>query len=97
MTKAKVYIAGKITGDAEAPRKFREAQDRLEAEGFIVLNPTCLPEGMSRADYMRVCFAMIDVADTVAFMEGFLDSPGAMLELQYCKYIGKNAFMVRSC
>ena len=59
------------------------------------MNPATLPEGMSKADYMRVCFAMIDVADAVAFIEGFAHSDGAMLELNYCRYIEKQCFLVR--
>ena len=63
----KVYIAGKITGDAGYREKFAAAEQKLQGEGFIVLSPAVLPEGMSTADYMRICFAMIDVADKVAF------------------------------
>ncbi len=95
MKKAKIYIAGKITGDPHYKEKFARVQKDLEAEGYIVLNPAILPQGLSSADYMRICFAMIDIADTVAFTEDFFDSPGAMLELEYCKHTRKNAYMVR--
>ncbi len=46
----KVYIAGKITGDSTYLEKFRKAQKALEGEGFIVLNPAELPEGMLSSD-----------------------------------------------
>jgi nucleoside 2-deoxyribosyltransferase len=94
--KPKVYIAGKITGVAHYREQFARAERLLAAEGFAVLNPAVLPEGMSQADYMRICFAMIDTADTVAFLDNFSDSPGAMLELEYCKYIQKHAFLFRA-
>lgn len=94
MKKPKIYIAGKITGDPNYKEKFASIQKDLESEGYIVLSPAVLPEGMSTEDYMRICFAMIDTADVVAFIEGFLESPGAMLELEYCKYTKKGAFMV---
>ncbi len=94
MKRPKIYIAGKITGDPNYKEKIADVQKDLEAEGYIVLNPAVLPQGLTSAEYMKICFAMIDTADAVAFIEGFVDSPGAMLELEYCKYTKKNAFMV---
>lgn len=47
----KVYIAGKISGDSTYREKFQRAQKALEGEGFIVLNPAELPEGMLASDY----------------------------------------------
>lgn len=55
----------------------------------VVLNPAVLPAGMAPADYMRICFAMIDTADAVMFIPDWEQSEGAKLEHQYCKYIGK--------
>ena len=85
----KIYIAGKITGDPGYLDKFREEAEKLEGMGHIVLNPAELPEGMSKAEYMRICFAMIDCADTVLLLPDWQGSPGAQLELAYCRYIGK--------
>lgn len=61
----KIYIAGKITGDQGCQAKFQRAAVGLRMCGNIVLNPAELPEGMEAADYMRICMAMIDVADAV--------------------------------
>lgn len=85
----KIYIAGKITGDPKYRDRFREEAEKLEGLGHIVLNPAELPEGMSKAEYMRICFAMIDCADTVFLLPDWQGSPGAQLELAYCRYIGK--------
>lgn len=85
----KIYIAGKITGDPKYRDRFRGEAEKLEGMGHIVLNPAELPEGMSKAEYMRICFAMIDCADTVFLLPGWQGSPGAQLELAYCSYIGK--------
>lgn len=85
----KIYIAGKITGDPGYLDKFREEAKKLEGLGHIVLNPAELPEGMSKAEYMRICLAMIDCADSVFLLPGWQGSPGAQLELAYCRYIGK--------
>lgn len=93
--KTKVYIAGKITGDPNYREKFEKVQKQLEGEGYIVLSPAILPEGMRNADYMRICFAMIDTADAVAFIDGYDKSFGALLELDYCNYIlKKRVFLV---
>lgn len=85
----KVYIAGKITGDSAYREKFRKAQRELEERGFIVLNPAELPEGMQPSDYMRICFAMMDCADVVAFLPDYSQSLGARLEFDWCQYTGK--------
>lgn len=85
----KIYIAGKITGDLGYLDRFRGEAEKLEALGHIVLNPAELPEGMSKAEYMRICFAMIDCADTVFLLPGWQSSPGARLEQACCSYIGK--------
>lgn len=45
---------------------------------------------MQPADYMRICFAMIDTADVVAFLPDFKQSAGAEVEHTYCRYIDKN-------
>lgn len=85
----KAYIAGKITGDEHYREKFRRAEERLQKEGFTVLNPAAMPEGMQPADYMRICIAMIDSADVVAFLPDYASSRGARLEWAWCQYTGK--------
>lgn len=85
----KVYIAGKITGDPGYRDKFAAVEIQLFHHGHTVLNPAELPSGMSREDYMRICFAMIDVADAVVFLPDAEDSAGARLERAYCEYVEK--------
>lgn len=87
--KRKIYISGRITGDENYRAKFQNAQESLESLGCIVLNPANLPAGLSRADYMRINFSMIDSADMVVLLTDWRESEGAKLEYQYCKYIGK--------
>lgn len=85
----KVYIAGKITGDPNYREKFAVFAEVEQKRGNVVLNPAILPTGLSQADYMRICFAMIDCADEVSFISDYRDSVGARLEWDYCKKIGK--------
>jgi len=85
----KIYIAGKITGDKNYKAKFTRVAHKFRTTDTII-TPSVLPErGMSKADYMRICFAMIDSADKVAFIQDWRDSPGATVEHGYCRYIGK--------
>lgn len=92
----KVYIAGKITGDSAYREKFQQAQRDLEGEWFIVLNPAGLPEGMLPSDYMRICFAMMDSADVVAFLPDYSQSRGARLEFDWCQYTGKQTMFLEN-
>ena len=43
----KVYLAGKISGDPGYWSKFSLAQEQMEDEGHIVLNPAELPDGLT--------------------------------------------------
>ena len=85
-----VYIAGKMTGLPDLGRpKFQAAAKKLRDDGFVVLNPAELPDGMPGDRYMPICLAMVGVADAVFLLNGWRDSPGAILERNYAHYQGK--------
>lgn len=84
-----VYLAGPISEVENYWEPFEEADDILHSLGVVVLNPARLPQGMERADYMRLCLQMIDTADVVLLLEGWDRSDGATLERDFCRYIGK--------
>lgn len=88
----KIYIAGKITGDPNYKEKFDIAATSLELQGHIVLNPAELPEGMLPADYMRICYAMLDTADAIYLLKDWHSSSGASIERNYAMYTGKSIF-----
>ena len=86
----KIYIAGKITGDPNYKEKFAKMESELlKIPGTTVINPATLPTGLEPADYARICFAMIDSSDIAVFAPDYKESSGALLEMQYCKYVGK--------
>lgn len=84
-----VYISGPITGVERYWEPFEQAEEELEAAGFIALTPTRLPQGLTKEQYMRIDLAMIDAADAVLFLPGWGASPGALVENVYCTYTGK--------
>ena len=85
----KIYIAGKITGDPDYKQKFARAQEQLEEGGHIVLNPALLPQKLRQQDYLRICLAMLESADMVAFLPDFEESQGALIERDWCSYTNK--------
>lgn len=89
MEKKVVYIAGPITGVENYREAFERAEGMVRGFDCIPLSPAHLPEGMTKAQYMRICFAMIDSADAVLLLPNSIRSPGALTEYTYCVYIEK--------
>lgn len=79
----KVYIAGKITGFPGYKEKFKAAEDKLKAEGHVVLNPTILPEGFTQEEYLRICRGMIRAVEVVYLLDNWRDSYGARHERDF--------------
>ena len=90
-----VYVAGPITGVKNYWEPFEKAEELLSGLGYIVLLPSRLPAGMSKAQYLRIDFAMIDSADAVVFLPHWETSTGAEAEARYCRYIEKPAVFLR--
>lgn len=85
----KIYIAGKITGLDNYKELFDKKEKELIEEGFRVVNPTVLPLGLEYDDYLWMNFAMIDVCDSVYFLNNWKDSEGAKAEQEYAERKGK--------
>lgn len=84
-----VYISGPITGVEKYWEAFERAENDLTALGYIPLSPARLPTGMTNAQYMQICTAMIDAADAVLMLPGCVYSHGSKVEHRYCEYIEK--------
>lgn len=85
-----VYIAGKMAGLPDLGKaKFNDAAKKLRDDGYVVLNPAELPDGMPSDAYMPICLAMVSVADAVYALDNFAKSRGALIEVNYARYQGK--------
>lgn len=77
----KVYISGKITGDADYKKKFQNAENFLEAAGFEVFNPAKeTAPGKSWAFYMRNDIKQLVDCDAIFLLKDWEESKGAKLE-----------------
>ena len=86
-----VYLAGKITGEADYKEKFGKAEKHLKnLGGYAVLNPAILPpEGFGYDSYIRISEAMLKECQAACFIKGWADSAGARGELRLAKSMGK--------
>ena len=85
-----IYIAGPMTGLADLGRAaFAEAESKLRALGWDVLNPARLPEDWPKELYLPVCFEMVKAADWMVLLPGWEKSKGAVAEAHFAEYQGK--------
>ncbi|MXF06719.1 DUF4406 domain-containing protein [Escherichia coli] len=85
----KVYIAGPMTGYKNFNREaFHGAEDALMREGHTVLNPAVLPDGLTQAQYMDICMAMIRSVEAVYMLRNWYQSAGARAELALAEKLG---------
>lgn len=88
-----IYISGPISGMPDGNREaFEEAEKLMEKQGFIVLNPRALPEGMEKRRYMPIALAMLEQADAVLMIDGWEESDGANIEWLMAIYQNKEIF-----
>lgn len=89
----KVFLCGKITGDPSYQVKFLKAAYVLEKGGFAVMNPAVLPpQGFTHEEYMTVTLAMLSVCDAVCYLDDWMDSEGAVREIETATQAGKPGF-----
>lgn len=84
-----VYIAGPISGVENGNKEaFLRAEQLFKQLGYIVLNPHCLPAGLSEFQYMDICVAMVRSADAIYLLDGWEVSSGAIAERALAKKLG---------
>lgn len=84
----KVYICGKITGNKDFKKQFKEAEDTLTSLGYVVINPANLPSGLSQMDYMVTCIIMLSRCKYIYPIGDYKSSEGTIIELQFANKVG---------
>lgn len=81
MESKRYYIAGPMTGYTNFNREaFNTMCDELHEQGHTVLNPAVLPDGLTQAQYMDICLAMLRCVTHVMMLKGWQGSQGAKIE-----------------
>lgn len=88
--KAKVYIAGPVSGVEGYEDNFRKVAGLLEAKRYEPVNPIApgLVEGYEYRDYINRGLRMLEECDLICMLPGSNKSPGAKLELHYAVLCG---------
>ena len=81
----KIYISGAISNNPNYNEDFERAEKQLKYDGYEVINPTMveLPPSCTHADYMKVDFALLDLADGIYLLNNYEQSKGACMEYGY--------------
>lgn len=89
----KVFISGAIENEPDYVNKFKAAEESIRAAGHIPVNPV-LPEGLgTKEDYLRVCFAMLDMCDAIYVIPGVYHSNGSTSEQIYASLTCKKVLV----
>lgn len=96
MLKKKIYIAGKVTGLPAEPTalKFKEAQDKIEAKGYTVVNPIELIANPNE-DWnvaMKKCIEALEFCDAIYMLPCYIDSRGAKIEHRTAIQLGLQVY-----
>lgn len=85
----RVYISGPMSGLPEFNRPaFLAEEARVKADGGVALNPAWLPDGLTQAQYMDVCLALVRAASEMIMLPGWERSAGARAERAYAEKLG---------
>lgn len=83
----KIYIAGKITGDAYAKEKFERAEMTLKKFNHTVLNPM-KNVGFEYRQYIDMGLCELSKCDAIYMLRDWKESKGATLEHHYAEVTG---------
>lgn len=96
----KTYLSGPITGTDDYIERFAEAENKLTAQGYRVINPAkmlaSLPEGFAHEDYMTICMGLLTACNAICMLDGWETSPGANREYGYALARGMQTISLNS-
>ena len=85
--KKMVYISGRISGNKNYKKEFRSAEEYLQNQGYIPINPI-----NNRGNYKELIdrgIKQLMECDAIFVLDnGVVLSKGAMLELNYARTVG---------
>lgn len=95
MRRKRIYVSGAISGldEQEYMQRFANAEAKLKAQGYIVVNPARvlaqLPKETEYNEYIKISCVMLDMCDVIYMLDGWQSSTGACLEKHYAEVMGK--------
>ena len=85
----RIYISGQISNleKSDYMERFAKAEKELTENGYSAINPAKvnaqLPEDTSYEEYMKMCFCMLDMCDSIYMLSNYENSKGACMEYGY--------------
>lgn len=93
----RIYLSGPITRDPDYKEKFKEAEKQIRrhmresriVEEINIVNPARISiENGTHAEYMDLCFILLEKCDMIFMIPGWEKSFGAAQEYGYAKAKG---------